>query len=78
MLSFCQFFRAGMFLSGPWFAWIWYGNWYSVIRHCLLTDPLMTLQFASGLPATALDWCAIITVLYALAGKRLFAAGSAC
>ena len=40
-----------------------------------LTDPLMTLQsLASGhLPATvALTGAVIITVLYALAGKRLF------
>ena len=74
----CQFFVLGMFLSGPWFGvWILHGNYSSSLLFDTvpLTDPLMTLQsLASGhLPATvALTGAVIITVLYALAGKRLF------
>lgn len=74
----CQFFVLGMFLSGPWFGvWILHGNYScSLLFDTVpLTDPLMTLQsLASGhLPATvALTGAVIITVLYALAGKRLF------
>lgn len=74
----CQFFVLGMFLSGPWFGvWILHGNYSSSLLFDTvpLTDPLMTLQsLASGhLPATvALTGAVIITVLYALAAKRLF------
>ncbi len=74
----CQFFVLGMFLSGPLFGvWILHGNYSSSLLFDTvpLTDPLMTLQsLASGhLPATvALTGAVIITVLYALAGKRLF------
>lgn len=70
-----------MFLSGPWFGvWILHGNYSSSLLFDTvpLTDPLMTLQsLASGhLPATvALTGAVIITVLYALAGKRLFCKG---
>ncbi|MCM5372755.1 4Fe-4S binding protein, partial [Escherichia coli] len=57
--------------------WILHGNYSSSLLFDTvpLTDPLMTLQsLASGhLPATvALTGAVIITVLYALAGKRLF------
>lgn len=70
--------RAGDVFSGPWFGvWILHGNYSSSLLFDTvpLTDPLMTLQsLASGhLPATvALTGAVIITVLYALAGKRLF------
>ena len=73
-----QFIVLGMFLSGPWFGvWILHGNYSSslLLDTIPLTDPLITLQsLASGhLPAAVgLTGAAIITVLYALAGKRLF------
>ena len=73
-----QFLILAMFLSGPWLGvWILHGNYSSslLLDAIPFTDPLITLQSpASGhLPATvALTGAAIITVLYALAGKRLF------
>ena len=73
-----QFLILAMFLSGPWLGvWILHGNYSSslLLDAIPFTDPLITLQsLASGhLPATvALTGAAIITVLYALAGKRLF------
>ena len=73
-----QFAILGMFLSGPWLGvWILHGNYSSslLLDRVPLTDPLMALQsLASGhLPAAlALTGAVIITLLYALAGKRLF------
>lgn len=73
-----QFLVLVMFLSGPWFGvWILRGNYSSslLLDTLPLTDPLITLQsLASGhLPAAvALTGAAIITGLYALAGKRVF------
>ena len=73
-----QFLILAMFLSGPWLGvWILHGNYSSslLLDAIPFTDPLITLQsLASGhLPATvALTGAVIITVLYALAGKRLF------
>ena len=73
-----QFLVLAMFLSGPWFGvWILHGNYSSslLLDTIPFTDPLITLQsLASGhLPATvALIGAALITGLYALAGKRLF------
>lgn len=73
-----QFLILAMFLSGPWLGvWILHGNYSSslLLDSIPFTDPLITLQsLASGhLPATvALTGAVIITVLYALAGKRLF------
>lgn len=78
-----QLLVIAMFLSGPWFGvWILHGNYSSslLLDSIPLTDPLITLEsLASGyLPAiSTLIGAAIVLLVYALLGKRIFAVGFA-
>lgn len=73
-----QLLVLAMFLSGPWFGvWILHGNYSSslLLDTVPLTDPLITLEsLASGyLPGiSALIGAAIVFVVYAFLGKRVF------